>query len=398
VLFVGRRSGAFVLAVAGAVACLTAAGSPALAAPPPPLTVTSVPLPPPIDAPFIPSAASDVSATGVVVGWGPAATDAGALTLHACRWQNGVLTDLNPAGATGSQARTVNLIGDVGLEVTSADYSTHAYLLHGTTLTALEPTGATTSNVIDMNEFSQVLIGWTDAVGVHRGLWSRGQLTEITSATEEGVGAAFVNTRGQVAGLFRTRGSTVAQARIWQGGRFTTLGPDITAVTGLSERGDVVGNSTDASGTTQAFHWYRGVLTTLPGGALGGAARAVNNVGQVAGTVRLVDGASHAAFWSGGTLTDLGTLGGTTSVASGINDLGQIAGTSGGLRGPTGYPIAHAFVWQGGTFTDLTPVIPNVNDTYSAGQITDTGYVTGNRNTLALPSRSTDRAQAWRVR
>src|SRR5215510_14995213 len=47
-------------------------------------------------------------------------------------------------------------------------------------------------------------------------------------------------------------------------------------------------------------------------------------------------------------ITDLGTLGGATSTACGINDRGQVAGNSAIASGEL-----HAFLWDGGTMTDL---------------------------------------------
>lgn len=49
----------------------------------------------------------------------------------------------------------------------------------------------------------------------------------------------------------------------------------------------------------------------------------INSNGSVVG----YNDAGHVYFWSQGVLTDLGSMGGTFAVASGINDSGQIAGT-----------------------------------------------------------------------
>jgi probable HAF family extracellular repeat protein len=62
------------------------------------------------------------------------------------------------------------------------------------------------------------------------------------------------------------------------------------------------------------------------------------------------NGAQHAFQWVSGTITDLGTLGGTHSYASGINDSGQVVGYS----DLTGNTTQHAFsVRAGGPMVDV---------------------------------------------
>ena len=58
--------------------------------------------------------------------------------------------------------------------------------------------------------------------------------------------------------------------------------------------------------------------------------------------------ADSGAAYSGGTMIDLGTLGGTDSWAFGINNNGQIVGGSYTASGQD-----HAFLYSGGTMTDL---------------------------------------------
>jgi probable HAF family extracellular repeat protein len=55
----------------------------------------------------------------------------------------------------------------------------------------------------------------------------------------------------------------------------------------------------------------------------------INDNGQIVGWSEAADGAPHAFSYSGGVMTDLGTLPGMTiSEALGINDRGQVVGYS----------------------------------------------------------------------
>lgn len=91
-------------------------------------------------------------------------------------------------------------------------------------------------------------------------------------------------------------------------------------------------------------------LTDL--GTLGGSlstATGINAAGQVVGSANTAVGAyRHAVLWQAGTITDLGTLGGTLSYANGINAAGQVVGYS-----ETGGGTGHAFLWQSGGLQDL---------------------------------------------
>jgi probable HAF family extracellular repeat protein len=74
---------------------------------------------------------------------------------------------------------------------------------------------------------------------------------------------------------------------------------------------------------------------------------AINNAGQIAGSVFLADGSSRVVLYSGGALQDLGLPEGAFSYASAINDAGAITGRT------TVNDEAHAFLYQNGALVDI---------------------------------------------
>lgn len=88
---------------------------------------------------------------------------------------------------------------------------------------------------------------------------------------------------------------------------------------------------------------------------------------------------ADAGGWAEYTIVDLGTLGGPTSVAIGINDLGQVVGSA-----DTPQWLRHAFIWEDGVMTDLGTLSQHsqseANDVNNLGQAvgisTNTGWGT----------------------
>lgn len=93
------------------------------------------------------------------------------------------------------------------------------------------------------------------------------------------------------------------------------------------------------------------IYTITDLGTLGGAttvANKINNRGEVVGTSRIASGQQHAYLYSNGVMTDLGTFGGPESFGNNINDRGQVVGAA---DLPDG--IRHAFLYENGVKQDL---------------------------------------------
>jgi probable HAF family extracellular repeat protein len=193
--------------------------------------------------------------------------------------------------------------------------------------------------------------------------------------------ATHVNERGKVAGFAQRDRVGSGHAFFWDGGEMIdigTLGGSQSGASALNDHGVVVGRAERAGEGMypHAFLWRDGVMTGLGGlGDEGAESRAndINNCGQVVGLADVPDedGLGHAFLWEGGVMTDLGTLGGNVSVASRINDRGQIIGDSNRERNG----LFHAFLWEGGVMTDLGTLCPDC--TSHAVAINEQGQIAG---------------------
>lgn len=169
-----------------------------------------------------------------------------------------------------------------------------------------------------------------------------------------------INNLGQVAGW----GYDLAtfDAVLWDSGQIINLGPG--AAHDVNDLGQVVGVIDNSEGDKVAFLWQdlngngqidpgeMQLLGALPGG-LDSVARGVNNLGQVVGSSRhvlIVDGEPYeyprGFLWENGSMTDLGALAEDipSTIAYAINDVGQIVGDTRWADGQGGYYYPHAFL------------------------------------------------------
>jgi probable HAF family extracellular repeat protein len=161
--------------------------------------------------------------------------------------------------------------------------------------------------------------------------------------------------------------ATQQRAVLWENGTamdLGTLGGTSAWATAINDSGQVIGQSWTAvsagqprqaagwswSRPTAGFLWDKGTMTDL--GSLGGTfalPTRINSQGQVIGIMTVSgDLAHHPFLWENGMLTDLGTLGGSLGRANDINEAGEIVGGATMANG-----LNRAFFWKDGLMTNL---------------------------------------------
>jgi probable HAF family extracellular repeat protein len=153
----------------------------------------------------------------------------------------------------------------------------------------------------------------------------------------------------------------------------------------INDAGAVVGvaqtNALDGSRGFVATGTTMTALSILPGGdpESSAGAMAINNSGQIVGVSPASGFSQHAVLWDDqGSIQDLGTLGGTNSLAIDINDAGQVIGSS----QTSGNAATHFFLWSSiNGMTDLESLIgtpiTSVLEINASSQITGTFTTAG---------------------
>lgn len=155
--------------------------------------------------------------------------------------------------------------------------------------------------------------------------------------------------------------------------------------TALNDNGQAVGGSCAFAGffqrVTHASSWSGGAITDIGTLGLGGSpdgstAYGINDSGEIVGRNFMNElSGGTAVLWSGGTITSLdGVLGGGFSSASDINNAGQIVGVRGVLPDTSSWS---AFLYD--TVSGQVTTLPGLGGTFrtSAVAINDAGDVAG---------------------
>lgn len=274
--------------------------------------------------------------------------------------QAGVQYTLTPIGPRGGSPAGINNKGQVvGTFVAGA--ATHAFLCSGKTCVDLGTLGGGFSRAGGINDAGVAVGASTNAAGdTHAFIYANGSMTDIGTLGGSNSSAAAINNRDQVVGAADSAGGTYAFLYT-PGTGMRSLGAlpggAFSRAEGINDAGTVVGGSLVGSSTLPTFHafMYRaGSMTDLdaPGGAWS-VARAINQNGDAVGWKNVGLNIDHAVLYSGGVMTDLGTLAGIgSSAAYDINRAGQVVGWS-----QVAGKESRAFLYVHGRMADLNTLV-----------------------------------------
>lgn len=254
--------------------------------------------------------------------------------------------------------------------------------------------------------------GLTDPVtGLPAGVaaaWKANQIIDLGTFGGSFSMAGDINDQGDIAGgaentipdpfnfggLGGLASPTQWRATLWQHGRMRDLG---TLGNGDDSFTEFVNKHRQAAGvsftdsivnpetgipTLHPFFWENGQMADV--GSLGGSISGVNGLndsGQIAGTSTLTgEQTAHPFLWAHGSMQDLGTLGGSFGGANWINDNGEVIGISATPKDEA----FDGFLWRNGEMTDLGSVAGD--GCSSANGINSKGQVVGESFSCSVDS------------
>jgi len=240
---------------------------------------------------------------------------------------------------------------------------------------------------------------------VHAAQWRNGTITDLGTLGGISSGLSFaneehsINASDVITGSSETAtpdpnaenkcgfASLECRAFLWKHGAMTslpTLGGNNAVGAAINNRGQVVGVSETSTLLDCyspiflydffGFVWDKGRITELPAesGDQGTLASDINDRGDVVGTSGYCDVAAHSVLRKGGKIIDLGSLGGANGqLPSGINDREEVVGAS-DLPGDYHH---HAFLWRRGHISDLGTLPGDVDS--EAQNINNGGQIAG---------------------
>jgi probable HAF family extracellular repeat protein len=291
------------------------------------------------------------------------------------------VTKLGTLGGSFGVANAINASGQVVGEAQTAGGESHAFLWEAGVMYDLGTLGGSESVAFGINDSGKV-VGWAETGDwdptfldfySHAFLWEGGPMQDLDFGGYSSL-ASDINESGHVVG------SLGGYAYSWTSGMLGDLGGGYGQAWAVNELGDVVGAADTATWETHAFVWVDANDDGMPDpgetrdlGTLGGTssfAYGINDSGQVVGEAQTAGGDTHAFLWQDDVMWDLGTVSGTGNTwALDVNSSGHVVG-----GGQTG-----AFLWMDGEMYDLNSLIAGDAGCFlaEARGINDAGQIVG---------------------
>jgi probable HAF family extracellular repeat protein len=257
-------------------------------------------------------------------------------STHGFVFRGGEFTTLDYPGAKATSPFAINARGDVVGSYTSPDGTRHGYLYSGGKFITVDYPGATTTVAAGINARGDIVGGFLLGGVAHGWLYRAGKFSSYDFPGATTTQAYAISARGEIAGRYASGG--VTHGFVFSNGQFTTIdypGASYTAAYFINTTDDVLGQY-QVNGVFHSFLMTRRVAhnshyTITDLGTLGGSfslASAISNDGGITGGANVASGDLHPFVWREGKMTDLGTLGGPNGIAGGPNGSGELAGAS----------------------------------------------------------------------
>jgi len=294
-----------------------------------------------------------------------------------------VAVPLGTFGGPGSAGLAINADGVVTGYAYTPEHA-HAFVHEAGTLDDLGTVDGVSSYGTAINASGQVAgYGYTGDGSPNAPstllafMYSGGVMKNIGTLGGQGAKAAGINAAGKVVGWSDITGNTAEHAFVYANGLMSDLGVlpggASSEANAINAAGEVTGRASLPSSDSEqfiqhAFLYAGGVMRDLgtlsrPSGDSEGYA--INDHGDVTGTARTSCffneclGPLHAFLYTNGSMQDLGTLGEvdeigyTLSYGYGINNTGQVVGTSTNTPGD----LQRAFLYTDGAMHDLNTLV-----------------------------------------
>lgn len=362
--------------------------------------------------------ATGINDAGKIVGY----TVIGQQTLGFL-WVNGAVSFLPGINGGDCRAQAINasdIIVGSAADANGTFVPVRWRFLNGNwTLEQLDPVSMREGEAVAINAGGTIVGTVKNPTGDQRAFrWTSGGGIEIlpTLGGNRGI-ANDINTAGVIVGSSRNASNQLRPC-VWTNGiaaALPTFGGNTGEAFAIDDAGTVVGSALSSNGFSYAAIWQNGVIDSIdsysgggsgavdlvdantiigavPGvaagatlwtrtgteyeavdlGTLGGAssnAFAINDLGEVVGVADAPNFISRGFLWQDGVMTEIGTFGGATSIAFGINNSTQIVGYATQANNQR-----RAFLWENGTLTNLGTL--GGNDSRALA-INDAGVIVG---------------------